>query len=217
MNTLNNEKVSTVLNSLHEKSAADSIKRAEQRRKKDFSDWNTAYLAIDRDQGNFLYFLATLQKAKSFVEFGCSYGISTIYLASAARDNGGHVTTTDIEPNKIAGTKDNLENAGLSTEVSVLEGDAMETLATIKDTVDFLFLDGAKILYLPVFELLYPKLSKGAVIVADNIDKPETWPLVDRLKNAPDEFTTAELFSGRMLVAYLKASAADATTRPMET
>jgi len=204
MNTLNNEKVSTVLNSLHEKSAADSIKRAEQRRKKDFSDWNTAYMAIDRDHGNFLYFLATLQKAKSFVEFGCSYGISTIYLASAAKDNGGRVVTTDIEPNKIAGTRANLEQAGLNTLVSVLEGDAMQTLATVESQVDFLFLDGAKELYLPVFELLYPKLSKGAVIVADNIDKPETRPLVDRIKNSADEFISAELFNGRMLIAHMK-------------
>ena len=127
------------------------------------------------------------------------------------------MVTTDIEPNKIAGTTTNLEHAGLNSLVSVLEGDAMQTLATVESQVDFLFLDGAKELYLPVFELLQPKFGKGAIIVADNIDKPETWPLVDRLKNAPEEFTTAELFSGRMLVAYLKPSATDATTKPMET
>lgn len=205
MNTIKTKKVSDILDILHEKAATDSIERQRLRESAAFErSWDTAYLAVNREEGNFLNFLATTAQAKNIVEFGCSFGISTIYLAAAANDNGGKVVTTDIEPNKVAGAKKNLEEAGLSNLVEILQGDAMKTLSSIKDSIDFLFLDGAKELYLPVFELLRPKLSKGAIIFADNADRAETRPFVDYILGCKDEFTTLYLFDNRAFVAYLK-------------
>lgn len=210
MNTLQSKQVADTLAHLHGEASADSLIRRQKRQqaaeKGEVFDhsWSTAYMAIDSDQGQFFYFLATLQKARNIVEFGCSFGISTIYLAAAARDNGGRVITTDMEPNKVLGARKNLEDAGLSDIVEVLQGDALQTLSAVKSPIDFLLLDGAKELYLPVFEMLRPKLSPNAIIIADNTDKPETRPLVDYILLRTDEFTAVHLFENRTLIAYMK-------------
>ena len=164
--------------------------------------WSTAYLAVGADEGRFLNLLANVSKAKNIVEFGCSYGISTIYLAAAAKDNGGHVITIDIEPSKIDGARKNIAAAGLADTVTLLEGDASKTLICVKPPVDMLFLDGAKELYLPVYQLLQPKPSAGAVIIEDNANQPEVRPFIEHILNAGKEFATESLFDGRAFVAY---------------
>lgn len=205
MNTIKTEQVSGTLDVLHKKAMADSIERARARETATSEpSRDTAYLAVSREEGNFLNFLATVAQSKNIVEFGCSFGISTIYLAAAAKDNGGRVTTTDIEPKKVAGAKRNLEDAGLAQIVEIWQGDAIETLASVEGTVDFLFLDGAKDLYLPVFELIRPKLAKGAIIFADNADRPDTRPFVEYILACKAEFTTVHVFDDRAFIACLK-------------
>lgn len=209
MNILNSRQVAETLAALHKKAAADHQTRSAAREQaaaqgKPFEHgWSTAYMAVGADEGRFLHFMATAAKSKNIVEFGCSFGISTIYLAAAAKANGGQVITTDIEPQKIAGARQNISNAGLLDVVTLLEGNAMETLATVQEPVDFLFLDGAKELYLPVFELLKDKLAPGAIIFADNADKKETHALVNRLLAQTEQIVTMHLFEGRAFVACL--------------
>lgn len=209
MNTLQNKQVADVLKNLHEKATADHYSRQKAKQKAAENGETidhlraTSYMAISPEKGSFLYFLATLQKAKHLVEFGCSFGISTIYLAAAARDNGGNVISTDIETNKVTGAQKNLKTAGLKNLVDILQGDAMQTLSSVKGSIDFLFLDGAKELYLPVFKMLRPKLTENAVIIADNVDKPETQVFVDYILQHSEEFTSTILFENKIMVAYL--------------
>ncbi|MFD2136695.1 O-methyltransferase [Novosphingobium resinovorum] len=60
--------------------------------------------------------LARFGNARSIVEFGTSFGISTLHLAAAIRDNGGgRVITTEFEPSKIARARSNLEAGACST------------------------------------------------------------------------------------------------------
>jgi predicted O-methyltransferase YrrM len=95
--------------------------------------------------------------------------VSTIYAAAAARDNGGRVIGTELEPGKHAAAKANLARAGLADFVDVRLGDAMETLRDVEGPIDLLLLDGWKELYLPVLQMLEPNLRPGAVVLADNI------------------------------------------------
>jgi len=114
-------------------------------------------LAVSRRTGDLLYMLARSSRATSIVEFGTSFGLSTICLASALRDNGGgRLVTSEFEPSKIARAKANLTAAGLIDLVEFREGDAL--------------LDGAKALYPDVLELVAPRLRAGALIIADNAD-----------------------------------------------
>jgi len=129
-------------------------------------------LPVSRDAGKLLYMLARATAARSIVEFGTSFGLSTLHLASALRDNGGgHLITSEFEPSKIARARDNLTAGGLVDLVEFREGDALETLATdLPETIDVLLLDGAKSLYRDILALVESRLRIGAVIVADNAD-----------------------------------------------
>ena len=130
---------------------------------------NEAYIPITSDQGHFLYLTARLIQARTIVEFGTSFGISALYLASAARANGGRFIGSEREPNKIAAARANLAEAGLEGFAEVRAGDALETLATVEAPIDLVLLDGWKDLYLPMLHLLRPKLRQGAAVFADNI------------------------------------------------
>jgi predicted O-methyltransferase YrrM len=129
-------------------------------------------LAVSRDTGSLLYMLAYSTNARSIVEFGTSFGLSTLCLASALRDNGGgRLVTSEFEPSKVARAKANLEVGGLADLVEFREGDALETLARdLPERVDLLLLDGAKALYPDILDLVEPCLRAGALIVADNAD-----------------------------------------------
>jgi predicted O-methyltransferase YrrM len=131
------------------------------------------HLAVSRETGTLLYMLARSSGARSIVEFGTSFGISTLYLAAALRDNGGgRLITTEFEPSKVAQARENVRAAGLSDLVEFREGDALETLARgLPDAIDLVLLDGAKVLYLQILGLVEAQLRAGAIIVADNADK----------------------------------------------
>jgi predicted O-methyltransferase YrrM len=119
-----------------------------------------------------LYMLARSSRARTIVEFGTSFGISTLHLAAALRDNGGgRLITSEFEPSKAARARHNLTAGGLIDLVEIREGDALQTLSVdLPDTIDLLLLDGAKSLYPEILSLVESRLRPGAVIVADNAD-----------------------------------------------
>ena len=129
-------------------------------------------LPVSRETGRLLYMLARSCGARSIVEFGMSFGISTLHLAAALRDNGGgRLITSEFEPSKVARARANLTEAGLIDLVEIREGDALQTLgADLPETIDLLLLDGAKALYPEILSLVGSRLRPGALIVADNAD-----------------------------------------------
>ncbi|MEZ2141280.1 class I SAM-dependent methyltransferase [Bradyrhizobium sp. DN5] len=131
-----------------------------------------APLAVSRETGTLLYMLARSSRARTIVEFGTSFGISTLHLAAALRDNGGgRLITSEFESSKAARARDNLSAGGVIDLVEIREGDALKTLsADLPDTIDLVLLDGAKALYSDVLDLLEGHLRPGAIIVADNAD-----------------------------------------------
>ena len=129
-------------------------------------------LPVSRETGTLLYMLARSGGARAIVEFGTSFGISTLHLAAALRDNGGgRLITSEFEPSKVARARANLAAAGLADLVEIREGDALRTLAAdLPDSVDLLLLDGAKGLYPEILALVEPHLEAGAFVVADNAE-----------------------------------------------
>lgn len=155
------------------------------------------YIPVGRADGRLLYTLARGSNAQRIVEFGASFGISTLYLAAAALDNGGHVFTTEIEPSKCRATEANLRRAGLAGSATVLEGDALETLREVEGPIDLVFLDGWKDLYIRVLELVLDKLRPGALILADNINLADTKPYLAHVRSHP-QLVSAPLPGNRM-------------------
>jgi predicted O-methyltransferase YrrM len=129
-------------------------------------------LPVSRGTGVLLYMLARSSRARTIVEFGTSFGISTIHLAAALRDNGGgRLVTSEFEAAKVERARANLAAAGLLDLVEIRTGDALQTLAgDLPDAIDLVLLDGAKALYPDILALLEPHLRPGAAIVADNAD-----------------------------------------------
>ncbi|WP_354440342.1 O-methyltransferase [Methylobacterium sp. 1973] len=129
-------------------------------------------LAVSRETGRLLYMLARTRRARTIVEFGTSFGLSTLHLAAALRDNGsGRLITCEFEPSKVVRARANLMEAGLADLVEFREGDALQTLGLdLPDSVDLLLLDGAKGLYPEVLSLVESRLGPGALVVADNAD-----------------------------------------------
>jgi predicted O-methyltransferase YrrM len=129
-------------------------------------------LAVSRETAALLYMLARSCGARTIIEFGTSFGISTLHLAAALRDNGGgRLITTEFEPSKVARARDNLSEAGLIDLVEIRAGDALQTLSVdLPATIDLLLLDGAKALYPEILSLVESRLRPGALIVADDAD-----------------------------------------------
>jgi predicted O-methyltransferase YrrM len=129
-------------------------------------------LPVSRETGALLYMLARSSGARNIVEFGMSFGISTLHLAAALRDNGGgRLITSEFEPSKVARGRENLRAGGVLDLVEIREGDALQTLrADLPNTVDLLLLDGAKGLYPDILGIVESRLRPGALIVADNAD-----------------------------------------------
>lgn len=129
-------------------------------------------LAVSRETGTLLYMLARSSRARTVVEFGTSFGVSTLHLAAALRDNGGgRLVTCEFEPTKVARARSNIEAGGMADLVEIREGDALETLARhLPPAIDLVLLDGAKGLYPAILALLEPNLRPGALVLADNAD-----------------------------------------------
>ncbi len=130
------------------------------------------WLPVSRQTGELLYMLARSTDARTIVEFGTSFGLSTLYLAAALRDNGGgRLISSEFEVSKVARARQNLVEGGLADLVEIREGDALKTLCTdLPDNIDLLLLDGAKSLYPEVLALVEGRLRPGALVIADDAD-----------------------------------------------
>jgi len=131
-------------------------------------------IALDRDKAQFCYQLCRALRAKRVVEAGTSYGVSTLYLAAAVRDNlqrdggAGLVIGTEHEPEKAKAARAHFAEAGLSHLIDLREGDLRQTLADVGGPVDFMLIDIWTPMARPALELIAPALRPGAIVVCDN-------------------------------------------------
>ena len=133
-----------------------------------FGHKHHGYYNISADTGKFFNILARISKAKNLLEVGTSNGYSAIWLGEAAKHNKGRVTTIDIAEHKAQMAAENFKQAKLDKTIRIVHGDALKEIPKLKGKFDFLFLDAVKEDYINYFRLAYPKLTKNAVIVADN-------------------------------------------------
>lgn len=125
--------------------------------------------AVTPEVGRFLNIFAKAVGARRILEVGTSGGYSTLWLADAARETGGSVTTLEIDPAKVERAQRNLTEAGADGLVTIVPGDAREMVATLEPGFDFVFLDAEKELYLELLEPLVRLLRPGGALVADNL------------------------------------------------
>lgn len=127
-------------------------------------------VALDQDKAEFCYLLCRSLRAACVVEAGTSFGVSTLYLAAAVRDNqveDGLVIGTEHEPGKVKIALENFRAAGLSDHIELRQGDLRQTLRDLGGPVDFMLVDIWQVAR-PALELVSPSLRPGAIVACDN-------------------------------------------------
>ncbi|WP_428409719.1 O-methyltransferase [Hyphococcus sp.] len=162
-------KVTAVLAEYHERMQRERKER-EGKSSSDFLDRHM--LSVGPDTGQLINLIARSMKAPHILEIGTSFGYSGIWLAEAARASGGRVTTLEIDAAKTEQAKAMAEKAGLADLIDFQTGDAVDLIEQLSAKADFVLLDLWKDMYVACLEAFFPKLNKGAIIVADNIIFP---------------------------------------------
>ena len=193
-NTLHDPRVVTALDRMYAGAAGDGAAR--QRARGPATAWPRAmtaqehadaaaeiYMPVSAASGRLLYTLVRAARPALVVEFGTSFGISTLHLAAAVRDNGtGRVITTELSVAKARAARETFAATGLDDVITLLAGDARETLVDLPASPGVVLLDGWKDLCLPILHLLEPSLESGALVVADDIDQQDLEPYLDYVR-----------------------------------
>jgi predicted O-methyltransferase YrrM len=188
MGLLRDPKLEALLERLHARSAGEGEALASYfaaRAREGTLDWgrfeerddrflSDKLVALDRDKAELCYQLCRALRARRVVEAGTSFGVSTLYLAAAVRDNlredggVGVVIGTEVEPEKARAARAHFAEAGLSDLIDLREGDLRETLREIAGPVDFALIDIWTPMARPALERIAPHLRPGAIVVSDN-------------------------------------------------
>jgi predicted O-methyltransferase YrrM len=183
MSVLHDPDLERLLARLHDQSDAqreamrlhDSLDENDPARIKAFR--SDKLVALDRDKAAFCYQLCRASNARRIVEIGTSYGVSTLYLAAAVRDNlrggGGEgiVIGTEYETAKAKSAREHFAEAGLSSYIDLREGDMRDTLKQVEGPVDFVLVDIWIAMARSALELVAPRLRPGAIVVCDNTER----------------------------------------------
>lgn len=197
------------INELFEDSKFDMLKMMKGAAKSVFrsmqpTDFKDAYLSISREQGVDLTKLIKDNNIKNIVEFGTSFGISTLFLAQGAIETGGHVITTELIESKVQKAIENFKNAGVSEIIEVRVGDALETLKNHTEPIDLLLLDGWKDLYLPLFQMLESNFHENTFIYVDNAEMSDAKEFLKTIsKNQKYQFQSQ--FGGKVVLISINS------------
>jgi len=145
------------------------------------------YLNVTTREGRVLRQLTESLGAKRVVEIGTSSGYSTIWLALGARAAGGKVFTHEIDPEKVKMASENFKKAGVDDVITIIEGDAHETIKQHKEPIDVVFLDAEKKGYVDYLEKLLPLVRPGGLILGHDMHRPMPDPrYIEAITKNPD-------------------------------
>ena len=150
----------TLLNELYEAGQINDASEQERSKK---------MLNLEPDTAQLMSILVCSSRRKRLLEIGTSNGYSTIWLAWAARETGGHVISIDRDEQKQLQADGNLRRAQLRELVDLFHGDATEIVAGFPGPFDFVFFDADRISAPQQLGLLLPKLTPDVFVLADNV------------------------------------------------
>jgi len=154
--------------------------------------------SVSEEDGRFLRVLVGARGAKRVLEIGSARGYSAIWMGLALRDTGGQLVTIEFDPARAKEARANVERAGLASTVRVIGGDAFTEIPKLQGTFDLVFVDAWKRDYLRFFELTFPRLDPGGVLVAHNVvnKKDEVKDFLSTISSRRDAWTTIVSPSG---------------------
>ena len=168
-------------------------------------DRNERHLGVSPTDGRLLRQLTEAVGAKRVVELGTSTGYSGLWFALALRTTGGHLYTHEIDAERAKTARENFEDAGVADLITIIEGDAHETVSQHKEPIDVLFLDADKEGYVDYLEKLLPLVRPGGLILAHNMRRPPPDPrYIEAITTNPELETTFVLMEGGGMGITLK-------------
>ncbi len=133
-----------------------------------YQNQSRGMMNVSPEDGRVLRLLTETVGAKHVVEVGTSNGYSGIWFCLALRTTGGKLTTHEIDRNRASLARENFKRAGADPIVTLVEGNAHETVKNLKEPIDVLFLDADKEGYFDYFNKLLPLVRPGGLILAHN-------------------------------------------------
>jgi predicted O-methyltransferase YrrM len=127
-------------------------------------------LNVPEADGRLLRLLTETIGAKKAVEIGTSNGISSIWIGLALQKTGGKLITHELDPQRAAMARENFKAAGMADIITVVEGNAHETVAQLQGPVDLAFIDADKEGYADYLKKLLPLVRPGGLVLAHNIN-----------------------------------------------
>ena len=167
------------------------------------SDFKDAYLSISKAQGEGLVQVIKENNFKNIIEFGTSFGISTLFLAQGTMETGGQIITTELIESKAQKAIENFKKAGVNNLIEVRIGDAMKTLKNHNKPIDLLLLDGWKDLYLPLFKMLEPNFHNNTIIYVDNADMADSQAFLKTVSQN-NQYKLQPKFGGKVVFITIK-------------
>jgi caffeoyl-CoA O-methyltransferase len=157
---------------------------------------------VPPEDGRTLRLLTEATGAKNVVEIGTSNGYSGIWFCLALRTTGGRLTTHDIDEGRASLARENFKRAGVDELVTLVMGNAHETVTKLKGPIDILFLDADKEGYVDYLNKLLPLVRPGGLILAHNVGS--AGPEFNKAITADPNLDTVFLGGGRGLSVTLK-------------
>ncbi len=133
-------------------------------------DRSRGMMNVPEEDGRVLRLLAETTGAKHVVEIGTSNGYSGLWFCLALRTTGGKLTTHEIDSGRAQLARENFKRAGVDNMVTLVEGNAHDTVTRIKEPIDVLFIDADKPGYPDYLNKLLPLVRPGGLILSHNID-----------------------------------------------
>ena len=111
--------------------------------------------------------ILSIHQPKRILEIGTAIGYSAIFMAEEAPD--ASIVTIERYSKMVGLANENIEKAGLSSRITVMEGEAVEILELLEGPFDLIFLDAAKGQYLQFLEPCLKLLRSGGILFSDNV------------------------------------------------
>lgn len=160
------------------------------------------YANVPAADGRLLRVLAETANAKHIVEFGTSTGLSGLWFCMALEKTGGKLTTFEYDPGRAATARKHFQQAGVDRLVTIVEGDAHQTLSRLQAPIDVVFIDADKEGYLDYLTKLLPLVRPGGLILAHNVDMVPGY--VKAVTSNPDLETVFYMSGGGLSVTLKK-------------
>jgi len=127
-----------------------------------------AHMLSGHVQGKFLEMISSLLQPRRILEIGTFTGYSALCLAKGLL-NDGKLHTIELREQDVTLARANFSRSNAAGKIILHEGNALDIIPQLQETWDLVFIDADKVNYINYYQLVFPMVRSGGVILADNV------------------------------------------------